>query len=114
MKQMKQLMSLLVAGIVGAACFAHADDMSDAKERRKARKEQIVQLVQAGSAEEGGDGYLVAKAGLESTKSALVKAENADRKIGYEAIAKANGKTVEEVGKQAGAINRGRASNKQK
>ena len=114
MKQMKRFMSLLVAGIVGAACFAHADDMSDAKERRKARKEQIVQLVQAGSAEEGGDGYLVAKAGLESTKAALVKAENADRKIGYEAIAKANGKTVEEVSKQAGAINKGRAPNKPK
>jgi len=114
MKQMKRLMSLMVAGILGVACFAHADEMSDAKERRKARKEQIVQLVQAGVAEEGGDGYLVAKAGLESAKASLVKAENADRKIGYEAIAKANGKTVEEVGRQAGAINRGRAPSKQK
>ncbi len=112
MKQMKRIMSVMVAAVVGFACLAQADTLSDAKERRKARKEQVVELVQAGGAEEGPDGYLVAKAGLEVAKAALVKAENADRKIGYEAIAKANGKSEDEVGKQAAAINKSRRAKK--
>ena len=109
---MKRMMCVLFAAVVGFACLAQADDMSDAKERRKARKDQVVELVQAGGAEEGSDGYLVAKAGLEAAKAALVKAENADRKIGYEAIAKANGKPADEVGKQAAAINKARRAKK--
>lgn len=112
MKQMKWLMSVLVAAVVGFACLAQAGDMEAAKERRKARKTQIVELVQAGHAQEGLDGYLVAKSGIAAVKDALVKAENADRKIGYEAIARANGKTVDEVGKQAAVINKSRASKK--
>ncbi len=101
MKQINWLMSVAVAAIVAVACVAQAGDMEDAKGRRKARRAQIVELVQSGDSEEGSDGYLIAKAGLDAAKAALVNAENADRKIGYEAIAKANGKTVEEVGKQA-------------
>jgi len=112
MKKMNGIMSLMVAAIVGFTCLAQADEMSDAKQRRKARRQEIVQLVQAGSAEEGADGYLVAKAGLDAAKAALVKAENADRKVGYEAIAKANGKTVAEVGKQAAAIHKARGAKK--
>jgi len=88
---------------MGLVCFAQADSMDDAKDRRKARREQVEQLVKAGEATEGADGYLAAKAGLDTEKAALVKAENADRKIGYEAIAKANNKTPEEVGKMAAA-----------
>ena len=112
MRQMKWFMSVMIAAVVGFACLAQADDMSDAKARRKERKAQIVELVQTGSAQEGADGYLVAKPGLEAAKAALVKAENADRKIGYEAIAKANGKTVEEIGKQAAAIHKARHAKK--
>ena len=112
MRQMKWFMSVTIAAVVGFACLAQADDMSEAKARRKERKTQIVELVQTGSVQEGADGYLVAKPGLEAAKAALVKAENADRKIGYEAIAKANGKTVEEVGKQAAAIHKARHAKK--
>jgi uncharacterized protein YdbL (DUF1318 family) len=112
MKQMKRGMGLIAAAILGFACLAQADDMNAARERRKARKDQVVELVQSGAAEEGNDGYLAAKAGLSAAQSAVVKAENADRKIGYEAIAKANGKAVEEVAKQAAAINKARAAKK--
>jgi uncharacterized protein YdbL (DUF1318 family) len=100
---MKRMMSVMLAAAVGFVCLATADSMDDAKERRKARREQVEQLVKAGDAEESADGYLAAKAGLEAAKAALVAAENADRKIGYEAIAKANKKTAEEVGKMAAA-----------
>ncbi len=112
MMPMKRVMSVLFAAVVGVVCLVQADDMSDAKERRKARKDAVVVLVLTGKAEEGADGYLAAKAGLDAAQAALVKAENADRKIGYEAIAKANGKTVEAIGRQAAAINRANAAKK--
>jgi uncharacterized protein YdbL (DUF1318 family) len=53
-----------------------------------------------------------AKGELDAAKVALLNAENADRKIGYEAIAKANGKTVDEVSRQAAAINKAKQSKK--
>ena len=112
MNRMNRVMSVMVAVIVGFACFAQADAKDDARARRKERRAQIIELVQAGQAEEGSDGYLVAKAGLDAAKAAQVKAENADRKIGYEAIAKSNGKTPEEVGKKAAEINKSHAAKK--
>ena len=114
MKTMKWMLGAVMAAVVGFACVSQADDLSDAKERRKVRRAQIVELVKAGDATEGDDGCLAPKTGLDATKTAVVNAENADRKIGYAAIAKANGKTVEEVGKQAAAINKARADGKKK
>jgi uncharacterized protein YdbL (DUF1318 family) len=102
-------MGVALAAVVGVACLAQADSLDDAKTRRKARREQVEQLVKAGAAAEGADGYLASTAGIGADKAALVSAENADRKIGYEAIAKANGKTAEEIGRQAGVINKARA-----
>jgi len=109
---MKQIMSVMVAVIVGFACFAQADAKDDARERRKARRSQVEQVVKAGEASEGQDGFLVAKDGLDAAKAALVRAENEDRKIGYDAIAKANGKSADEIAKQAAAINKARAAKK--
>lgn len=114
MNTMKWAMGAMMAAVMGFACVAQADSLSDAKERRKARRAQIIELVKAGDATEGADGCLVAKAGVDEAKAALVKAENADRKIGYAAIAKANGKTPEEVGKQAAEINKARAEKAKK
>ena len=110
MKQMKRMMSVMAAAVIGFVCLAQADAKDDARERRKARHAEIVQLVQSGLAAEGNDGYLVAKAGLAAAKAEQVKTENTDRKIGYEAIAKRNGKTVEEIGKKAAEINKARAA----
>lgn len=109
MKRMKWLMGVALAAVMGIVCVAQADSIDDAKARRRDRKAQIEQLVKAGDAEEGADGYLAPKSGLAATKAALISAENADRKIGYEAIAKANGKSTSEIGRQAGVINRARA-----
>ena len=109
---MKQSIIMVVAALLGWAGLAQADAMEQARARRRARKEQVEQLVAAGDAQEGLDGYLAPKAGLEAAQAAVVQAENADRRVGYEAIAKANNKTVEEVGRQAAAINRSRATKK--
>jgi uncharacterized protein YdbL (DUF1318 family) len=112
--KMRAVMGAVMAVLVGVACVAQADDIEAAKARRKERNAQITQILKAGDASEGADGYLVAKAGLDAAKTEVVNAENADRKIGYTAIAKANGKTVEAVGKQAAAINQARARAAQK
>ena len=105
MKRERCVMAALVAGWV---TIAQADAKEEAKERRKARREQVEKMVQSGHASEGGDGYLATNAGLDAAKAELVKAENADRKVGYEAIAKANNKTADEVGKKAAEINKSR------
>jgi uncharacterized protein YdbL (DUF1318 family) len=92
---------------MGVACVASADAVSDAKDRRKARQEAVLKLLKDGAAEEGADGYLVVK---NKEAEATAKAENADRKIGYEAIAKSNNTTVEAVGKKAAEINKKKAA----
>ncbi len=106
MKRIRTMMCAVMAVMFGVACLAQADAISEAKARRKARRAEVAAIVQAGQAEEGDQGYLVAKGDLPEAKAAVVKAENADRRVGYEAIAKANGKTVAEVEKQAAAIHK--------
>ena len=105
---MKRIIAVAVALVIGVACVASAVSLSDAKERRKARQAEVVQVLKAGSAEEGADGYLVLKK-KEKQVEDVVKAENADRKIGYEAIAAKNGTSVEAIGKKAGELNKKRA-----
>ena len=105
---MKRIIAVAVAVMIGVACVASADSLSDAKERRKARQAEVVQALKAGAAEEGADGYLVVKKS-EKRVEEVVKAENTDRKIGYEEIAKKNGTTVEAIGKKAGEVNKKRA-----
>lgn len=109
---MKRMTTWMMIACIAIGTTVLADALSDAKERRKARQESIQQIVKAGEAKEGDQGYLEPKAGIASDKEALIKAENADRKIGYEAIAKANSKKVEEIGKKAAEINRKRAAEK--
>ena len=107
---MKRMVTWMMMACIVIATTVSADALSDAKERRKARQDAIHQIVKAGDAKEGDQGYLEPKEGIASDKEALIKAENADRKVGYEAIAKANSKTVEEIGKKAAEINRKRAA----
>ena len=106
---MKRMISIVMTLVIGFACVSFADAISEAKERRKARQEEVVTLLKSGAAEEGEHGYLVAKKN-EKQVEAVVKAENADRKIGYEAIAKNSGMSIEEVGKKAGGINKKKAA----
>ncbi|MCL2104847.1 MAG: YdbL family protein [Kiritimatiellaeota bacterium] len=104
---MKKMMGIVLALVVGFASVSFADAVSDAKDRRKARREEVIQMRKSGAAAEGDDGYLVVK---KKEAEAVAKAENADRKIGYEALAKNNGKTVAEIGKQAAEILKKRAA----
>jgi uncharacterized protein YdbL (DUF1318 family) len=107
---MIRMATWIVMACIAVGTTAFADALSDAKERRKVRQDSIQQIVKAGDAKEGDQGYLEPKAGIASDKAALIKAENADRKVGYESIAKANGKNVEAIGKKAAEITRKRAA----
>jgi len=104
---MKRIIGMMLAMVIGVASVSLADALSDARDRRKERQAEVVKLLKDGAAEEGADGYLVAK---KKEAEAVVKAENADRKIGYEAIAKNGNTSVEAIGKKAGEINRKKAS----
>jgi len=104
---MKRIIGMMLAMVIGVASVSLADALSEARDRRKERQAEVVKLLKDGAAEEGADGYLVAK---KKEAEAVVKAENADRKIGYEAIAKNGNTSVEAIGKKAGEINRKKAS----
>lgn len=98
--------------VMALTLTAISETMEEIKERRKARQEQVQALVTAGDATENDNGYLDAKEGLDEKKQAVIKAENEDRKKGYEIIAKSNGKTVEEIGKLAAKKIKKQASDK--
>lgn len=102
---------ILGCWLLGAlGLVAQATTLDKVKERRKARIPEVRKLLKSGKASEGADGFLVAKESLPEKKAELLKDENSDRKVGYEAIAKANNKKSEEIGKKAGEINRKRAA----
>ena len=104
---MKKMIGMILALAVGFASVSFADAVSDAKDRRKTRQAEVKQLLKSGAAEEGADGYLVVK---KKEADAVAKAENADRKIGYEALAKNGNTTSETIGKKAAEILKKRAA----
>ncbi|MCL1920909.1 MAG: YdbL family protein [Kiritimatiellaeota bacterium] len=109
---MKRIISVAVALVIGVASVSMADALADAKARRKERREAVEQLLKKGVAEEGAAGYLVVKKSAADDEGVVgvLKAENADRKIAYEAIAQKNGTSPEAVGKQAAEINKKKAA----
>ena len=112
MKTVKIKLFMLMVCMVALTISVFADAKSEAHARRKARKNEITALVSGGDVSEGVNGYLVTKKGLSKCKLVLVKAENSDRKIGYEAIAKQHNTSVEAISKAAGKINREKSAKK--
>jgi uncharacterized protein YdbL (DUF1318 family) len=111
---MKHLAKLVLISLIATVTVALADTQDEIKERRKARKDQIDLLIKQNEASENEQGYLTPAKDLEAEKEALVKAENADRKSGYEAIAKRTGTSLEKVEKDAAAFIKQRAQESKK
>lgn len=107
MRTMKIFTIIVCAAAMASGVFA--DAKSEAHARRKVRKNSVVALLKSGDATEGGNGYLQPKQGLAAEKTAVVEAENKDRKTGYESIAKEHKTSVEAISKAAGKINRRKA-----
>ena len=110
MRTMKIFAIMVCTAAMAIGVFA--DAKSEAHARRKARKNSVLAIVKNGDASEGANGYLVPNKGLSEDKKAVVKVENKDRKIGYEAIAKENKTSVDAISKAAGRINRKKANEK--
>lgn len=100
---MKRISKSLFCLFVLSGLFAGsllADSVQDATARMKERLVQIDQMKERGELGENAAGFLAARADLDPDQSALVDAENADRRLVYAAIAAKTGQTPEEVGRQ--------------
>jgi uncharacterized protein YdbL (DUF1318 family) len=73
-------------------------DVQEAVQRRKDRRDELISLEQAGSIGENKNGMVVVK-GNAGGAQALVTAENADRRMIYQAVADKNGSSIDDVAK---------------
>lgn len=89
-------LAILVAGLL---LFAEIALSGGIKERMKARLPKIIELKAAGIVGETSQGFL-AFVGANQPEQALVAAENKDRQMVYEAIAKQQGTTAAVVGQR--------------
>lgn len=100
MKQRK-LLKIFILGVVGIFIVGAGTSFSanGIKERMKNRLPVIVELKAQGIVGENNMGYLEF-VGDKKAQPDVVAAENQDRKLVYEAIAKQQGTTAEMVGKR--------------
>lgn len=88
------ILSLLLTGPI------FADDIQDAKDRMRDRLAQIDQMKSDGSVGENANGYLSIRGSLGPRQSSLVEAENTDRRVIYQSVARESRQSVQEVGRQ--------------
>jgi len=93
---------LMMATLLLAGWCAAAEDLGAVKARMKERVKKIAALKMEQAVGENNRGYLDvrAPAKLDAPARALVEAENADRRLVYQAIAEATHTTVELVGRR--------------
>lgn len=99
----------LLAAVFGAPAFAQ-DDQAAIQERMKGRIAQVDELKLAGSVGENNKGFLEQRAALAPEKSALLQAENSDRRALYTILAGRLGLSVAVVGEQRAANLRERSA----
>lgn len=80
-----------------------AANLSEVKNDMKERKPMVEALWAAGKIGENNQGFVEARTTLKPEEEKLVKAENADRKVVYQAIARSTQTTPEKVGVQRAA-----------
>ena len=93
------LNAVLLAVIAWGFCLPPTCYAGDIKSRMKARLPQIKELKASGAIGEDNRGYLVVLQG-NNTAASVVQAENADRQLVYQAIAKQQNTTPALVGKR--------------
>lgn len=93
------LLSLLFSFSINPA---DAEDLGELKSRMIKRLPELVKLKKQGLVGENRQGYLEF-VGAKRSREALVKAENRDRRLVYEAIAKQQGTAPEVVGRHRAA-----------
>ena len=96
------ILSILVL-VIGLTPEVQADSAAAIKSRMAKRLAQVVSLKQGGDIGENNQGYLTVRGSLSATDTALVKAENADRKAVYQLIAAKTKSSASTVGKTRAA-----------
>jgi uncharacterized protein YdbL (DUF1318 family) len=95
MRSTQSLIWLMALGL----CFLshlHADDLAD---RMSSRRPAIESLKNKGHVGENNAGYLTWKGPSDAKGEALVQAQNADRKQGYQKVANSKGASVVQIAK---------------
>jgi uncharacterized protein YdbL (DUF1318 family) len=95
--------SVLLSFFFSSALSLTAADLREVKSDMKERKPAIEALWAAGKIGENNRGFVEARASLKAEEKKLLQAENADRKIVYQAIARSARTTPEKVGTQRAA-----------
>lgn len=95
--------SLLIAIVFSTSIAAFAANLGEVKAAMKERQPKIEALWAAGKIGENNKGYVEARADLSEKEQKLLRAENADRKKVYQAIARSTQSTPEKVGLQRAA-----------
>ena len=91
----------LVAAVVGGTALG--DDLAAVKARMLQRRDAVQALVAKRMAGENNRGLLEPRSKLSDAESALLAAENGDRKLVYAEIAAKTAVTLEQVGRQRAA-----------
>ncbi|HKK18095.1 MAG TPA: YdbL family protein [Opitutales bacterium] len=95
--------SLFAAFLFSTVLSANAANLGEVKSDMKKRQPAIEALWAEGKIGENNKGYIEARAALEGEERKLVQAENADRRVVYQAIARSTQTTPEKVGVQRAA-----------
>jgi uncharacterized protein YdbL (DUF1318 family) len=88
-----------------------AADLGQVKNEMKARQPAIESLWAEGRIGENNQGFIEARGTLSAPQSQMVQAENADRRVVYQAIARSTQTTPATVGRQRAAQISMRAAN---
>jgi len=101
MKKMIIVFAVLMLALPAFLPVASAQDSATIKQNMINRLPAIAAMKSKGLAGEDNRGYLAAVSSqLSAADQAVIDAENADRKVVYEAIAQKTGATADLVGKQ--------------
>lgn len=104
---MKKTLSIIICALalIGGMTIApeaHAQG-PEVKQRMAARLPQIDAAKLKGTIGENNQGFLEARGNAGAEVQSIIDAENADRRVVYEAIAKSTGSTAEKVGRTRAA-----------
>ena len=94
---------LIISLLIASSLAASAASLGQVKSAMKARQPAIESLWAEAKIGENNQGFVEARADLSGEDQELVQAENSDRKIVYQAIARATESTAEQVGVQRAA-----------
>lgn len=103
MNPFRLFLYLILFSFLPAILLGQSSAVADATERMKERLSDVDALKASGKFGEDNMGYLAGRAALSSEEEELLNAENRDRRLVYQHVARSSRQSVEEVGRQRAA-----------